>query len=87
MEPQEIDFTSYKKRSNKGVGWHEDGSSIFGTIVIILQGTAVGRLHIEGVYLPESFYAGDIVVLDPTCFHKVQAAFREKDRVTATVVL
>ena len=60
---------------------------MFGTIVIILQDTKVGRLHVDGLDLPEIMEPGDVIVIDPTCYHKVQSALRERDRRTATIVL
>ena len=86
MSPTEVDFIEYKKGQTQGAAWHDDGYCVFGTVVIVLQDSIIGRLHIEGLDLPECFEPGDVAIIDPTKVHKVTTALRETDRVTATFV-
>ena len=60
---------------------------MFETVIIILNDTAVGRLHIEDFDIPENLQPGDKMVIDPTCMHQVTKAIRSEGRVTCTVIL
>ena len=85
--PSEIDFIKYKPHKMQGTGWHEDGLAIFGTVLIVLQDSVIGRLHVQGIDIPENLQPGDVVVLDPIRVHRVQEALRSSERRVATIVL
>jgi len=85
--PWEIDFIKYERLKLDGAVWHKDSYATFGTAIVFLQDTTVGRLHIKGVDLPEVFNTGDIIIVDPNTLHKVTKARRMQDRVVVTFVM
>ena len=87
MQPSEVNFIQYKHNRLEGVAWHDDGYSMFGTIIIILKDSDVGRLRIESTDIPENLQPRDVMVIDPTCIHQVERALRLSDRQTSAVVL
>ena len=60
---------------------------MFGTVIVILKDTVVGRLHVDGLDIPENLEPGYVVVGDTSCLYQVTVALRSEDRVTVTVVL
>ena len=86
MDPIEVDFIKYQHGKRQGAAWHDDAYAVFGTVIIVLKDSPVGRLHIEDVDVPECLQPGDVVVIDPIRVHQVASAIRADDRVTATIV-
>jgi len=84
--PWAVHIIHYKPKVRHGCVWHTDSYSTFGTAIIFLKDSKSGRLHIEGIDLPEQMKAGDIVFVDPNTRHKVEKAAREEERVVATIV-
>ena len=86
MKPFEIDYIEYRKGKSAGAEWHEDSYCLFGTVVVVLQDSLIGRLHVQGLDIPEYLNPGDVVVVDSACLHQVTTARRDHNRVTATIV-
>lgn len=85
--PSHIDLIRYEKSRLQGTVWHTDCSLGFATVIVILENSNVGRLHIAWVDLPEELQAADIIVLDTTGLHNVSMCSRHQNRVVATFVL
>ncbi len=47
IQPSDVKFIEYKCNRLEDVAWHNEGYSMFGTIIIILKDSDVRRLHIE----------------------------------------
>ena len=76
MDPLEIDLIGYKKGKLDGDSRHDDGCSMFGTIIIVINDTEVDSLHVEDTDIPESLRAVDVIIIDFTCIHQVAKAVR-----------
>jgi len=84
--PWDVDIIQYKRKMKHGTVWHYDAYSTFGTAIIFLNDSKQGRLHVEGIDIPEGLRPGDILFLDPNTRHKVEKAARDEDRVVVTLV-
>jgi len=84
--PWDIQILEYERQKEHGTVWHLDAYSTFGTAICILKDSSVGRLHIEGIDVPEGLQAGDVILIDPNTRHKVQIAARNEERVVVTFV-
>ena len=58
MKPFEIDFIEYESGKHKDTALHEDAFRLFGTVVLILQDSANGRLQVKGHGYPRIFSPG-----------------------------
>lgn len=75
-----VSYIKYPAGQLCGIDLHQDVQSVFFSCVLIIQDTTQGRLHIENVDLPETFYAGDVIFMDPRVWHRIPHCVREGDR-------
>ena len=82
--PSIVTFVKYPADGIYGAPVHVDTDSIFGSVIVILKDTPIGRLHVRGFDMPEGIQSGSIVVLNPTTMHEVAFANRVSSRIVLT---
>ena len=78
--PSVITYLKYEPDKVQGTSEHRDVDSIFCTALLILKDTSTGRLHIRNANLPEFFYPGDVIFMDPSQVHWVTKCARDEVR-------
>lgn len=59
----------------------------FATVECIKRDTAVGRLHVYDMDIPENISSGSVIVLDPTSLRKFTATAKKSDRVYDSILI
>ena len=78
--PSLVSYLLYEVGKKCGLPNHQDVDATFFSALLMIQDTTRGRLHIDGMDLPEEFNAGDLIFMDPRVYHSVENYARETKR-------
>ena len=82
--PSTETFVKYPAAGIHGALIHVDTDLIFGSVIVILKDTPIGRLHVRGFNMPKGIKSGSMIVLSPTTMHEVAFANRGSSRIVLT---